>query len=260
MLFNSISFICCWQNLRTTVFCNLFFPRICSCRKSTKHLAGQIMMHYVVAMFFYSINFWPIRVLKHSCLSNFFVAVFTSTFKLGRLNGISALFECTTISSQTNFVCDMHEKRALSKESCLLFASEKNGEKVTRIPKLVLPFSRPCHSSIWTINFCRMFGLNACQVWQFIHSMWKQKWIKLFACLGKQIRDYLLNGLVDNWKQLSTSSSSKSESFLILFVGIFTIQNVLIYRFSHCPDKGVFQRKYDDQYIWHTFNAGVCRK
>lgn len=135
---------------------------------------------------------------------NFSVELFTLTFKLGRSNGISALFEGTTISSEIKCVCGMLYSWALSAESCL-FATEKIVEKVTWIPKFFPFVDNAFHRFELSIGVeCSFWKFAKCDN-SYFHVDIKMNYV--FPCLWKQIRYYLLNGLVANWKQLGTSSS-----------------------------------------------------
>lgn len=96
MPFNLISFVCYWQHLWTSLFCTSFFSSI------FPDVANQRRIWHD-----------KLCTMWLKCLINFSVELFTLTFKLGRSNGISALFEGTTISSETKCVCEMHEVKGI---------------------------------------------------------------------------------------------------------------------------------------------------
>lgn len=164
MPFNLISFVCYWQHLWTSLFCTSFFPSI------FPDVANQRRIWHD-----------KLCTVWLECLINFSVELFTLTFKLGRSNGISALFEGTTISSETKCVCGMLYSWALSAESCL-FCNRKNCRE-SYLNSEVFSFCRQCFSSIWTINWSRMFVLKVCQVWQFIRSCRHKNELRFFMSL-----------------------------------------------------------------------------
>lgn len=91
------------------------------------------------------------------------------------------------------------------RQSHAFFATEKIAEKVTWIPKFFPFVDNAFHRFELSIGVeCSFWKFAKCDN-SYFHVDIKMNYV--FPCLWKQIRYYLLNGLVANWKQLGTSSS-----------------------------------------------------